>query len=83
MNLNGVFPDSFEQLLKLRGIGKYTAAAIASISFKEPVAVLDGNVFRVLARFLELHEPVNSAKGKLVFEEKAAGILDRSYSGYT
>jgi A/G-specific adenine glycosylase len=78
-DLNGVFPDSFEQLLKLKGIGKYTAAAIASISYKEPVAVIDGNVFRVLARFFGIHEPVNSARGKLIFGEKAAGILDRSF----
>jgi A/G-specific adenine glycosylase len=77
-NLNGVFPDSFERLLKLKGIGKYTAAAIASISYKEPVAVVDGNVFRVLARFYGINEPINSSRGKLVFEEKAAGILDRS-----
>lgn len=77
-NLDGVFPDCYERLLKLRGIGKYTAAAIASISYKEPVAVIDGNVFRVLSRFYGIHEPVNFPGGKLVFEERAAGILDRS-----
>lgn len=77
-NLNGVFPDRFERLLKLKGIGKYTAAAIASISYKEPVAVVDGNVFRVLARFYGIHEPINTSQGKLVFEERAAGILDRA-----
>ena len=77
-NLNGVFPDSFERLLKLKGIGKYTAAAIASISYKEPVAVVDGNVFRVLARFYGISEPINTTQGKLVFEERAAGILDRA-----
>lgn len=76
-NLNGVFPDSYKGLLKLKGIGKYTAAAIASISYKEPVAVVDGNVFRVLARFYGINEPVNSTQGKLVFEEQAAVILDR------
>jgi A/G-specific adenine glycosylase len=80
-NLNGVFPGSFERLLKLRGIGKYTASAIASIVYKEPVAVLDGNVFRVLARFYGINEPVNSARGRLVFEDHAAGILDRSDPG--
>jgi A/G-specific adenine glycosylase len=77
-NLNGLFPDSFEGLLKLKGIGKYTAAAIASLSFKEPVAVVDGNVFRVLARLYGIHEPINTAQGRLVFEERAAGILDRA-----
>lgn len=80
-NLNGVFPGSFEGLLKLRGIGKYTAAAIASIAYHEPVAVLDGNVFRVLARFYGISEPVNSARGRIVFEDHAAGILDRSDPG--
>ena len=65
-------------LLKLKGIGKYTAAAIASISYKEPVAVVDGNVFRVLARFYGIDEPINTTQGRLVFEERAAGILDRA-----
>ncbi|MFZ0471058.1 MAG: A/G-specific adenine glycosylase, partial [Bacteroidales bacterium] len=75
-NLNGVFPESYEGLLKLKGIGKYTAAAIASISFKEPVSVVDGNVFRVLARFYGIDAPIDTAKGRLIFEERAAGILD-------
>jgi A/G-specific adenine glycosylase len=77
-NLKGVFPDSFEGLLKLKGIGKYTAAAIASISYKEPVAVVDGNVYRVLARYYGIHEPINTAQGRLVFEKRAAHILDRA-----
>ncbi len=77
-NLGGLFPGSYKQLLTLKGIGKYTAAAIASISYKEPVAVVDGNVFRVLARFYGISEPVNSSQGKIVFEERAAGILDRA-----
>ncbi|MBU3744566.1 MAG: hypothetical protein FGM61_08475, partial [Sediminibacterium sp.] len=47
----GVFPESYEQLLRLPGIGPYTAAAIASFAFQLPYAVVDGNVFRVLARF--------------------------------
>jgi A/G-specific adenine glycosylase len=77
-NLNGVFPESFEGLLKLKGIGKYTAAAIASISYKEPVSVVDGNVFRVLARFYGIDEPIDTARGRLMFEERAEGILDRA-----
>jgi len=76
--LNGEFPDSYEGLLKLKGIGKYTAAAIASLAYKEPVAVVDGNVFRVLARVYGIDEPVNTARGKMVFEARAAGILDRT-----
>ncbi len=58
------FPTALNGLLKLKGIGKYTAAAIASISYQEPVAVVDGNVFRVLARFYGIDEPVNTAQGK-------------------
>jgi A/G-specific adenine glycosylase len=80
-NLNGIFPDSYERLLKLKGIGKYTAAAIASISSREPVPVVDGNVLRVLARFYGINEPANTARGKQVFEERAAGILDRADPG--
>src|SRR5690606_34095386 len=49
-NFNGIFPDSHKDLLKLKGVGDYTASAIASICFEEPQAVVDGNVFRVLSR---------------------------------
>ena len=80
-NLNGVFPETYEGLLSLKGIGKYTAAAIASICNQEPVPVVDGNVLRVLARFYGIDEPVNTAKGKRIFEERAAGILDRANPG--
>src|SRR5690606_28185360 len=53
--LNGVFPKSYNEIIKLKGIGPYTAAAIASFAYKEPVAVVDGNVFRVLARFYGIY----------------------------
>jgi A/G-specific adenine glycosylase len=52
--LNGVFPKSYVELLDLKGIGAYTASAIASFAFEEKVAVVDGNVFRVLSRYLSL-----------------------------
>jgi A/G-specific adenine glycosylase len=64
---NGVFPDNFNDLLKLKGIGNYTAAAIASFAFGEKVAVLDGNVIRVLARLYDF--------GGDVMEEKAKKVL--------
>ncbi len=80
-NLNGLFPDSFEVLVKLKGIGKYTAAAVASICGREPVAVVDGNVLRVLARYYGIHEPVNSVQGRQVFEDRAFSILDRENPG--
>jgi A/G-specific adenine glycosylase len=59
-NYNGVFPNNFSELLKLKGIGPYTAAAIASIAFNEPVPAVDGNVHRVLSRYFGLHQPAGS-----------------------
>lgn len=61
--LNGQFPNNYKDLLTLKGIGPYTAAAIASFCYKEPVAVLDGNVFRVLARYFNIDTPINNPKG--------------------
>lgn len=74
----GRFPSTYKDLLKLKGVGEYTAAAIASFAFDEPVAVLDGNVFRVLARYNGFETPINSNKGKLLFKEKAYEILDKA-----
>ncbi len=63
----GKFPDNFLDLQKLRGIGSYTAAAIASISFREPVAVVDGNVFRVLSRVFGIDKDISDSKTKNFF----------------
>lgn len=63
----GKFPDNFQDLQKLRGIGSYTAAAIASISFREPVAVVDGNVFRVLSRVFGIDKDISDSKSKNFF----------------
>jgi A/G-specific adenine glycosylase len=60
----GKFPATYEQLLKLKGIGQYTAAAIASFSANEAKAVVDGNVYRVIARYFGIYEPINSTRGK-------------------
>ncbi|MBL7873313.1 MAG: A/G-specific adenine glycosylase [Cyclobacteriaceae bacterium] len=73
--LNGKFPSSFEELKKLPGIGDYTAAAIASISFREPVAVVDGNVFRVLARVFGIDLDIASSEGKKYFLKKANELI--------
>lgn len=62
--LGGVFPTSYRSLLALKGIGPYTAAAIASFSSGEQVPVVDGNVMRVLSRFYGVYEPIDSAVGK-------------------
>lgn len=77
----GKFPFSYEGLLKLPGIGPYTAAAIASMSFGEPVAVVDGNVFRVLSRIFGIENDINSSAGKGIFTQMANDLLDRSQPG--
>ncbi|NQW37531.1 MAG: A/G-specific adenine glycosylase [Flavobacteriales bacterium] len=75
-DLNGIFPDNYNDLLKLKGIGPYTAAAIASFCYKEPVAVVDGNVNRVLSRYFNCDTPINSTLGLKEFNNLAQEILD-------
>jgi A/G-specific adenine glycosylase len=72
---HGEFPSSFSELQKIPGIGSYTAAAIASISFGERVAVVDGNVFRVLARVFGVDDDILSGKGKTVFFKLANELI--------
>jgi A/G-specific adenine glycosylase len=74
-DLRGKFPDSYENLLKLKGIGPYTAAAISSFAYGLPHAVVDGNVFRVLARFFGEAIAIDSAKGKKFFTTLANMLL--------
>lgn len=78
---NGIFPSSYQQLLTLPGIGEYTASAIASFAANEPYAVLDGNVFRVLARYFGVSEPINSPKGKKEFLLLANQLIDDKQPG--
>ncbi|MEY4860751.1 MAG: hypothetical protein RL059_450 [Bacteroidota bacterium] len=73
----GSFPTSYNDLLKLKGIGEYTAAAIASFSFNEPVAVVDGNVYRVLSRLFDIETPIDSVEGKKAFRFLADEVLDK------
>lgn len=77
----GIFPRAYEEILALKGVGPYTAAAIASFAYDLPYAVLDGNVFRVLSRFFGIDEPVDSTRGKQVFTELAARVLDKKQPG--
>lgn len=77
MELNGIFPDTYKDLLKLKGVGDYTASAIASISFNEPAAVVDGNVYRVLSRYFGMDTPINSTKGIKEFKSLATHLMDR------
>ena len=74
--LNGQFPQSYKELLKLKGVGDYTASAVASICYEEPQAVVDGNVFRVLSRIYGIDTPINSGEGKREFKELAQELLD-------
>lgn len=71
----GVFPESYSELLKLKGVGSYTAAAIASMAFGEAKAVLDGNVFRVLARVFGIDTDIASGKGKREFQQLADQLI--------
>ena len=77
----GIFPSSHNEILLLKGVGEYTAAAVASIVFGLPYPVVDGNVYRVLSRLFAIEEPIDSASGKKLFAETAASILDRQDPG--
>jgi len=71
----GGFPTTFEGIRSLKGVGDYTAAAIASIAFGLPVAVVDGNVYRVLARHFGIDTPINTTEGKKLFAALAQEML--------
>lgn len=79
--LNGKFPDNYDELLKLKGVGPYTAAAIASFAFDEDRAVLDGNVFRVLSRIYDIEIDILSGEGKKIFTELANSTMILGKSG--
>ena len=73
----GNFPDNHADILKLKGVGPYTAAAISSFSFGLPFAVLDGNVIRVLSRVFGIQTPFDTAAGKKQFQKLAQELLDK------
>jgi A/G-specific adenine glycosylase len=75
------FPKTYDELILLKGIGPYTAAAFASFAFDEAKAVVDGNVYRVLARVFGIDEPINGTKGKKLFQELAQEIIDQKHPG--
>lgn len=79
--LEGKFPDTYTELLKLKGIGDYTASAIASLSFNEPTAVVDGNVYRVLSRVFLIETPINESKGIKEFKTLAQQLIDPTRPG--
>jgi A/G-specific adenine glycosylase len=75
---NGVFPQEYQDLLKLKGVGDYTASAIASFAFDKPHAVLDGNVFRFLSRYFGIEIPIDGSNAKKEFGQLAASLIDTS-----
>lgn len=74
---DGVFPNTHKDILSLKGVGEYTAAAIASFAYDLPHAVVDGNVYRLLARYFGIHTPINSTEGKKSFFALANKLLDK------
>ena len=80
-DFGGIFPENYEAILSLKGIGEYTAAAIASFAFNAPYPVVDGNVFRFISRFFAIDEPIDTAKGKKRFTELAGQMMDQSQAG--
>ncbi len=77
--LDGVFPNTYKGLLKLKGIGDYTASAIASICYGEVTAVVDGNVYRVLSRYFGVDTPINTSQGAKEFKALAQELIDREH----
>ncbi len=77
----GKFPDSYNEVLSLPGIGEYTAAAICSFAFGQPYATVDGNIYRVLARLTATDTPTDTSKGKKIFAEMAQNLLDKKNPG--
>jgi A/G-specific adenine glycosylase len=81
LNYKGFFPETYEEVIKLKGIGPYTAAAITSFAFGLPYAVVDGNVLRVLSRVFGIEDPIDSKKGKEILSGMADQMLDKKFPG--
>ena len=80
-SMQGVFPRTYEGVRALKGVGDYTAAAVCSIAYDMPYAVVDGNVYRVLARVFGIDTPIDSPAGKKQFTELAQKLLDKKRPG--
>ncbi len=74
---NGEFPQKYEDVLHLKGVGEYTAAAIVSFAWNQPYPTVDGNVFRFLSRLLAINEPIDTGAGKKIFTEIAGMLIDK------
>lgn len=78
-SMEGVFPDTYEGVINLKGVGEYTAAAICSISYGMPYPVVDGNVFRVISRYMGIETPIDSGRGKKEITEWANRLMDKKH----
>ncbi len=76
---NGKFPNNYKDILKLKGVGNYTASAIASFAFNLPHAVVDGNVYRVLSRIFDISNPIDSKEGQHIFNSLAQELLNKDF----
>lgn len=76
-NYHGEFPNNYNEIIALKGIGPYTAAAIASFAFNLPHAVVDGNVYRVLSRYFGIDTPIDSTEGKKIFQSLADELIPK------
>jgi A/G-specific adenine glycosylase len=81
LDYKGQWPTTYEEILALKGIGPYTAAAIASFAFDLPHAVVDGNVTRVLSRYFGISTPIDTGAGKKIYAGLAAALLDKKRPG--
>ena len=79
--LDSRFPENYEELIKLKGIGDYTASAISSICFEKKYPVLDGNVFRIISRIFELDNPIDLNISRKIFKEKAIDLMPKKRFG--
>ncbi len=80
-NLNGKFPITYREIIQLKGVGEYTAAAISSFCFNENQAVVDGNVYRLLSRYYEITTPIDSSIGKKEFKKLANKLINKKKPG--
>ncbi|MDR1369792.1 MAG: A/G-specific adenine glycosylase [Dysgonamonadaceae bacterium] len=78
---NGKFPEKYEDILHLKGVGEYTAAAIISFAWNRPYPTVDGNVFRFLSRLLAIEVPIDTGTGKKLFTETAGILMDEKQPG--
>ncbi len=78
-DLNNEFPKQFNEIIKLKGIGPYTAAAIASFAFKEPIGVVDGNVFRVMARYFGIYDDIALSKTRTIFQNLVNELISKEH----